>query len=175
MGSFTSHKNQIRSGSGINTERFPKRGPKAQALWGGWGGGAGSPRNRPDVNLESVFFSLKIYLLWKSWPISVSGGSRCGSAQADEWKRCETGLAYGFSSLSEKTRKSNHLQMSSQKKHFLFSYLKTLSVTGPTGIWTHDLPLSRQALSQLTLSVAGPAVIWTRDLPLSWQALSQLS
>ena len=62
----------------------------------------------------------------------------------DEWKRCETGLAYGFSSLSEKTRKSNHLQMSSQKKHFL------LSVAGPVVSWTRDLPLSRPALSQLS-------------------------
>ena len=42
---------------------------------------------------------------------------------------------YGFSSLSEKTRKSNHLQMSLQRQHFLLSYLKTLSV-GPAGIWT---------------------------------------
>ena len=35
---------------------------------------------------------------------------------------------YGFSSLSEKTRKSNHLQMSLQRQHFLLSYFKTLSV-----------------------------------------------
>ena len=33
--------------------------------------------------------------------------------------------AYGLSSLSEKTRKSNHLQMSLKKPHFLLSYLKT--------------------------------------------------
>ena len=156
-------------------ERFPKRGPKAQALWGEGGGGSRLPQEQARCQLGKCFLSLKIYLLWKSWPISVSGGSRCGSAPADEWKRCETGLAYGFSSLSEKTRKSNHLQMSSQKKHFLFSYLKTLSVTGPAGIWTRDVPLSRQALSQLTLSVAGPAGILTRDVPLSRQALSQLT
>ena len=37
---------------------------------------------------------------------------------------------YGFSSLSEKTRKSNHLQISLRRQHFLLSYLKTLSV-GP--------------------------------------------
>ena len=54
---------------------------------------------------------------------------------------------YGFSSLSEKTRKSNHLQMSLQRQHFLLSYLKTLSV-GPAGVWARDLPLSRPALSQ---------------------------
>ena len=40
--------------------------------------------------------------------------------------------AYGFSSLSEKTRKSNRLQMSLQRQHFVLSYLKTLSV-GPGG------------------------------------------
>ena len=54
---------------------------------------------------------------------------------------------YGFSSLSEKTRKSNRLQMSLQRQHFLFSYLKTLSV-GPARVRTRDLPLSRPALSQ---------------------------
>ena len=40
---------------------------------------------------------------------------------------------YGLSSLSEKTRKSNHLQMSLQRQHFLLGYLKTLSV-GPAGV-----------------------------------------
>ena len=35
---------------------------------------------------------------------------------------------HGFSSLSLTTRKSNHLQMSLQRQHFLLSYLKTLSV-----------------------------------------------
>ena len=30
---------------------------------------------------------------------------------------------YGFSSLSEKTRKSKHLQMSLQRQHFILSYL----------------------------------------------------
>ena len=40
--------------------------------------------------------------------------------------------AYGLSSLSNKTRKSKHLQMSLQRQHFLLSYLKTLSV-GPAG------------------------------------------
>ena len=44
---------------------------------------------------------------------------------------------YGFSSLSEKTRKSNDLQMSLQRQHFLLSYLKTLD-PGPAGVWTHD-------------------------------------
>ena len=38
--------------------------------------------------------------------------------------------AYGLSSLSEKTRKSNCSQISLQRQQFLFSYFKTLSV-GP--------------------------------------------
>ena len=38
--------------------------------------------------------------------------------------------AYGLSSLSEKTRKSNCSQISLHGQHFLFSYLKTLSL-GP--------------------------------------------
>ena len=41
--------------------------------------------------------------------------------------------AYGLSSLPEKTRESNLLQMSLQKQHFLLSYLKTLSV-GPAWV-----------------------------------------
>ena len=45
---------------------------------------------------------------------------------------------YGFSSLSDETRKSNRLQMSLQKQHFLLSYFKTISV-GPAGVWTRDL------------------------------------
>ena len=46
-------------------------------------------------------------------------------------------------------RKSNRLQMSLQRQHFLLSYSKTLSV-GPAEVRTHDLPLSRPALSQLS-------------------------
>ena len=57
--------------------------------------------------------------------------------------------AYDLSSLSEKTRKSNRLQMSLQRQHFLLSYLKTLSV-GPAGTWTSGLPLGRPALIQLS-------------------------
>ena len=40
---------------------------------------------------------------------------------------------YGFSSLSEKTRKSFHLQTSLQRQHFLVRYLKNLSVV-PAGV-----------------------------------------
>ena len=56
---------------------------------------------------------------------------------------------YGFSSLFDKSRKSNHLQSSLQRQHFLLSYLKTLSV-GPVGVWTRGLPLGRPVLSQLS-------------------------
>ena len=59
---------------------------------------------------------------------------------------------YGLSSLSEKTRKSNRLQMSLQRQHFLLSYLKTLSV-GPAGIRTHDLPHGSPVLNQLSQKV----------------------
>ena len=53
--------------------------------------------------------------------------------------------AYGFSSLSEKTRNSNCLQMSQQRQHILLRCFKTLSV-GLAVVWTCDLPLSRPAL-----------------------------
>ena len=56
---------------------------------------------------------------------------------------------YGFSSLCEQTRKSNCLQISLQRQHFLLSYVKTLSVS-PAGGRTRDLSLSRRALSQLS-------------------------
>ena len=49
--------------------------------------------------------------------------------EPDKWKWCETGPdAYCVSSLSNKTRTSNHLQMSLKRQHFHLSYLKTLSV-----------------------------------------------
>ena len=57
---------------------------------------------------------------------------------------------YGFSSLSEKTRKANRLQMSLQDDSLiLISYLKTLSVW-PAVIWTRDLSQSRPVLFQLS-------------------------
>ena len=61
---------------------------------------------------------------------------------------------YGLSSLSEKTRKSNRLQMLLQRQHFLLSYLKTLSV-GPAGYRTHDLPHGSPVLNQLSQPVGG--------------------
>ena len=46
---------------------------------------------------------------------------------------------YSFSSLSERTTKSNHLQLSLESQHFLLSYLKTLSV-GLARVWTPRPP-----------------------------------
>ena len=54
---------------------------------------------------------------------------------------------YGFSSLSEKTRTSNHLKLSLQRQHFLLGYLRSVF---PARVWTRDLPLRRPALSQLS-------------------------
>ena len=56
---------------------------------------------------------------------------------------------YGLSSLSEKTRTSNRLQMYFQMLHFPLSFLKTLSA-GPAGFWINGLPLGRPALIQLS-------------------------
>ena len=70
---------------------------------------------------------------------------------------------YGFSSLSEKTRKSNHLQMSLQRQHFLLSYLKTLS-DGPAGLWTHNLLLCRPVLSQLSQPGSSKTWRWQKTL-----------
>ena len=39
---------------------------------------------------------------------------------------------YSLTSLSEKTRRSNHLQMLEQRQHLLLNYFKTLS-EGPAG------------------------------------------
>ena len=48
--------------------------------------------------------------------------------------------AYGLSSLSEKTEKFNHLQMSFQGQQFLLSYLKTLG-RRPPGWQTGAYPI----------------------------------
>ena len=71
--------------------------------------------------------------------------------EPDKRKLCETGPT-GFRPYPRRLEltKSNRLQMSLQRQHFLLNYLKTLSV-GPAGVWTRDLPLSRPALSQLSL------------------------
>ena len=59
--------------------------------------------------------------------------------------------AYGLSSLSEKTRISNHLQMSLQRQHILLSYFETLSV-GP--VWgSNPRPPTRQLVRRSTPTV----------------------
>ena len=55
---------------------------------------------------------------------------------------------YGFSSLSEKSTKSNHLQISLQRKYFLLNYLKTLRV-GPPGFEPATSRSHRPALSKM--------------------------
>ena len=44
---------------------------------------------------------------------------------------------YGITSLSEKTQRSNHLQILEQRHHLLLNYFKTLSIgpAGPTYKW----------------------------------------
>ena len=54
--------------------------------------------------------------------------------------------AYGLSSLSEKTRTSNHLQVSLQRQHILLSYFKTLSVFPFRG--SNLRPAARQSGAQ---------------------------
>ena len=76
---------------------------------------------------------------------------------------CPTGLSTfkelwdgtsDLSSLSEKTRKSNHLQMKLQRQHFLLSYLKTLSV-GPVGVSNSRPPASQAGAQSSELPVCG--------------------
>ena len=57
-------------------------------------------------------------------------------------RNCGTGPPAYRQSLSEKTRKSNHLQMKLQREHFLLSYWKTLSV-GPVGVSNSRPPASQ--------------------------------
>ena len=52
--------------------------------------------------------------------------------------------AYGLSSLSEKTRKANHLQMLF-RQHFLLTYLKTWPGFEPTASGLADQHLSHWA------------------------------
>ena len=67
--------------------------------------------------------------------------------------------AYDLSSLSEKTRTSNHLQMSLQRQHVLLSYFKTLSVGS---VWDSNLrPPAQQS---------GACTNWA-----NWSAVNKLS
>ena len=99
-----------------------------------------STRNKVDekqlcecANFKSLFIYLFNYYLQEQ--ISESAVRR--------------DLGFSFSSLSEKTRKSNHLRMSKAASAFFsVTLLKSLSVS--PGVWTRDLTLSRPAFSQLS-------------------------
>ena len=84
---------------------------------------------------EKVSHTTGVYVptLFEQWC-----GFFCVPQEPDKWKCCETGpmVIYGFSSLSEKTRKSKRLNMFLHRQHFLISYIKTLSV-GLTWNWTN--------------------------------------
>ena len=85
---------------------------------------------------------------------------------------------YGFSSLSKKTRKSIHLQMSLHKRQqFLLSYLKTLSV-GPAKVWIGDLPSADQSspkwANQVVIKCKLSVNISTECLP-TYRSICQLS
>ena len=63
----------------------------------------------------------------------------CSLTSPADHGREDTGEgAYGLSSLTKKTRTSNHLQMSSQRQHILLSYFKTLG-DGPARARTLEL------------------------------------
>ena len=66
----------------------------------------------------------------------------------DQWSAVRPELRL-FVLKCEKTRESNHLQISLQRQHFLLSYLKTLSV-GPARIWTRNLPLGTRRFPNWT-------------------------
>ena len=76
--------------------------------------------------------------------------------------------AYDLSSLSEKTRTSNHLQMSLQKQHVLLSYFKTLSV-GPVWGLNPRLPAQQSGALPTELPVGGfineTFICWLHLLP----------
>ena len=87
---------------------------------------------------------------WGLRPLLFSNSGVCSFTFHMNWSvKMLWDRTWGFLSLSEKTRKSNHLQISLQRQHFLLIYLKILSV-GPAGVWTRDLPLRGPALYQLS-------------------------
>ena len=64
--------------------------------------------------------------------------------ESEQWKSCETEPTV-FLPYPRRLE----LYMSQRRQHILLSFFKTLSV-GPAGVWTHDLPLGRPALIQLS-------------------------
>ena len=89
--------------------------------------------------------------------------------RTNQWKCAETGPSV-FSSLSEKTRKSNHLQTSLERQHFLLRYLKTLSVCSAR-VWTAT-SLSTDPRSPHWANQAAVSFQVSFRLPLSFLMLS---
>ena len=75
------------------------------------------------------------------------------------WVKALWDGTYGFSSLSKKTRKDNHLQMSLQRQHFLLSYLKTLSV-GQVAVFYAAIELIIYYLANIKRSVIRGRKTW---------------
>ena len=76
---------------------------------------------------------------------------------------------YGFLSSSKKTRRSNRLQMSLERQHFLLSYLKTL---GDPKCWS-GRDLSPQPSSQQTGSL--PKVGTSYMIPIVYRDIDSYS
>ena len=70
--------------------------------------------------------------------------------------------AYDLSSLSEKTRTSNHLQMPLRRQHVLLSYFKTVSV-GP--VWSSNPRPSAQQSGALPTELTGRRLVKARPGP----------
>ena len=68
------------------------------------------------------------------------------TSHANQYREDAGDKAYGLSSSSDKTRISNHLQMSWWRQHILFSYLKTLSIGPIRGLNPHPPPRLSSAL-----------------------------
>ena len=79
---------------------------------------------------------------------------------------------YSFLSLSKKTRKSNHLQMSLQRQHFLLSYYfkdnPMPEHTKPTSIWPEPQTLkaigTKKNLTSLVATNTSVRSIYRRDI-----------
>ena len=86
---------------------------------------------------------------WCEWCVRLTTKVNSGlDFWTDKCKCCEMGPMVFHPYPRRLLRNSNHLQMSSQRQHFLLSHLKTPSV-GPVVVQTCNPFLSRPALSQL--------------------------
>ena len=110
----------------------------------------GKGHNRTSRSLAKCPTSLTPHLHTKD---SHSTGITFNVTELSTFKELWDGTS---SSLSEKTRKSNHLQMKLQRQHFLLRYLKTLSV-GPVGV---ELTTSRVTARCTTKWASGARLIY---------------